>query len=102
MDTTNPKMLTSRSPETNRGVMLRIARKAINGRAAPDGHRPGHYDAAADDKGYIASMINALHRWCVEHNIDWQEELRRAEGLSQEEMKQGSEAGRSGPLPGNC
>jgi len=68
-----------------RDLMLSVAREAIESRAYRDGHTDGQYDAESDPEGYVTSLLNALHRWCAIHGIDWQKELVRAQSFFEED-----------------
>lgn len=71
-----------------RDTMLAIAREAILNRACLDGYEPDEYDPAADDEGYIISLLNGLHHWCDVHGHDWQADLARAQQLFEEDLQE--------------
>ena len=64
--------------------MLAIAQRVLDARAALDGHAPGQYDA--EEEGFVASILNALHQWCVAHNVEWHEELDWAQRFFEQDM----------------
>ena len=77
----------SKKPESNRSVMLSIARKALEERAKLDGYAPGDYDLESDPEGYVVSLLNALHHWCRANSIHWETELFHAEVFFLEDIR---------------
>jgi len=61
--------------------VLSVAKEVIECRAARDGHEPGTYNCVEDQEGYIVSLLNALRQWSHVHEIDWEAELKFAQGL---------------------
>jgi len=75
---------------STRDTMLEIARKAILQRAELDGYSAEEYDPAEDAEGYVISLLTGLRHWCDAHRIDWEDELARAQGLFEEDMREES------------
>ncbi len=78
METSKQNTQPTRKPESNGSVMLSIAREIIDCRAVRDGYQPGEYDAVRDEEGYVTSILNVMHHWCMKNDIDWDDELDRA------------------------
>jgi len=76
---------------TMRDTMLEIARKVILHRASLDRYAPNEYDPAADTEGYVISLLIALRHWSDSHDLDWQSELVRAQGLFEKDMQEEQE-----------
>lgn len=64
--------------EHTRDFLLRVAKLAILMRDVVDGTPSPKYDCEEDPDGYITSLLTALHHWCDEHGLDWEEELHRS------------------------
>ena len=77
----------------------KLGQHLLDARAAFDGQAPGSYDA--EEEGYVASILNALHQWCVASNVSWQGELRWAQRFFEQDMAEstvGPEASRIATL----
>ena len=72
---------------TTRDTMLEIARGAILHRAARDGYGAVEYDPAADNEGYVVSLLTALRHWCDAHGLGWQACVARARDLFEEDRR---------------
>lgn len=73
---------------TMQDTMLGYARDSILARAASDGYRPDEYVAESDDEGYLTSLLIAFRHWCHVHDIDWNDEVNRAQERFEEDLEE--------------